>query len=106
MVRSGSSCVLKHEAHLAVSVTGRTDAVTLFPVKSALGALPVLMPEASWLQEASASGWVCFHIPHLAPDPWKMTVNWLELWIPVIQPADLQLLGKHILFHPCHLQGL
>lgn len=56
MVRSGSSCVLEHEAHLAVSVTGRTDAVTLFPVKSALGALPVLMPEASWLQEASASG--------------------------------------------------
>lgn len=52
------------------------------------------------------SEWVCFHIQHQAPAPWKVIVSWLELWIPVIQPADLQLLGKHIPFHPCHLWGL
>lgn len=41
---------------------------------------------------------ICFHFPSQAPGRGKVIANWLQLWIPVISQADLQLLGKHILF--------
>lgn len=58
------------------------------------------------MKPAFPSERVCFHIPHQAPDPWKVTMNWLGLWISLIQPAALRLPGKHVLFHQGHLRGL
>lgn len=46
------------------------------------------------MKPAFPSARICFHIPHQAPDPWKVTVNWLGTVNPTYSACSSQPPGE------------